>query len=70
MVSTMSNLPKSNAQAPNSLHLIAGGLASANPVTVEDVTSLIVNGALQLTVQLSSRFGNAIRADDLAVQIG
>ena len=63
-------LPKSNTQAPNGLHLVTGGLVGADPVAVNNLSSLVMNGTLELAVQFSRRLSNAVGADDLAVQVG
>ena len=43
-----SNLPKCNAQAPDSFHLIACGLACTNPIAVNNLPTLLVKGVLEL----------------------
>ena len=63
------NLPKCNAQAPDGLHLIARGLARSDPVAIHNLSTLLVEGVLELGAQLRSRFGNAGGADNSAVQI-
>lgn len=63
------DLPKCNAQAPNGFHLIACGLARTNPVAVHNLSTLLVEGVLELGAQLRCRFSDTGGADDLAVQI-
>ncbi len=63
------DLPKCNTQAPDSFHLIACGLARTNPVAVHNLSTLLVEGVLELGAQLRRRFSNTGGADDLAIQI-
>ena len=63
------DLPKCNAQAPDGFHLVARGLARADPVAVHNLSTLLVEGVLELRAQLRSRFGHTGRANDLAIQI-
>lgn len=68
------DLPKSNAQTPDGLHLIAGCLVRTNPVTEWDLTSVLVEGIFHRVVQLVAKlrcgFGNAGGSNDLAIEIG
>ena len=63
------NLPQCNAQAPNGFHLIACGLAGTNPVAVHNLSTLLIEGVLELGAQLRCRVGNSRGADDAAIQI-
>ena len=62
-------LPKCNAQTPNGFHLIACGLARTNPIAVHNLSTLLVEGVLELGVQLRCRFGNTGGADNSTIQI-
>lgn len=62
-------LPKCNTQTPDGFHLIARGLARTNPVAVHNLSTLLVEGVLELGAQLRCRFSNTGSADGLAVQI-
>ena len=62
-------IPKSNAQAPDSFHLIACGLVRTNPVAVHNLSTLLVESVFDLGAQLRCRFSDTGGADDLAIQI-
>lgn len=64
------DLPESDTQAPNSFHLVTRSPACTDPVAVYDMSSIVLERLLELIVELCRGFGNTVRSNDLAVQVG